>query len=280
VVDTAEPGETRAVAGNLVTSYAAIGDSFSEGMGDERPDGTPRGWTDLVAAALAFAGGGTIGYANLAIRGRLLAPIVEQQLPRALALKPQLLTINGGGNDILRPRVSIDEVADQLVKAALTASAAGVRTVVVSGGNPTRHIPLGASFERRGDALTIAVRGRLDGTAVPFVDNWFDPRLPELAYWSVDRLHLNSRGHAVAAANVLATLGVPVGATPGGVGVPDGDPGSASDLGGPSDLLVRPRTAEYWRRYVLPWIGRRLTGRSSGDHRQAKRATLEPFWAE
>jgi lysophospholipase L1-like esterase len=126
-------------------------------MGDERPDGTPRGWTDLVAAALAFAGGGTIGYANLAIRGRLLAPIVEQQLPRALALKPQLLTINGGGNDILRPRVSIDEVADQLVKAALAASAAGVCTVVVSGGNPTRHIPLGASFERRGDALTIAV---------------------------------------------------------------------------------------------------------------------------
>jgi lysophospholipase L1-like esterase len=274
VVDIADPGETRAVAGGMVTSYAAIGDSFSEGMGDERLDGTPRGWTDLVAAALAVAAGGSIGYANLAIRGRLLAPIVEQQLPRALALKPQLLTINGGGNDILRPRVSIAEVADQLVEAALRASAAGVRTVVVSGGNPTRHIPLGASFERRGDALTIAVRSRLDGTAVPFIDNWFDPRLPELAYWSADRLHLNSRGHAVAAANVLATLGVPIGAASGAVGVPDGDP---SSLG---DLLARPRTAEYWRRYVLPWIGRRLTGRSSGDHRQAKRATLEPFWVE
>ncbi|MCA1943472.1 MAG: SGNH/GDSL hydrolase family protein, partial [Yonghaparkia sp.] len=31
-----------------VQSYAAIGDSFTEGMGDERPDGTPRGWADLV----------------------------------------------------------------------------------------------------------------------------------------------------------------------------------------------------------------------------------------
>jgi len=34
------------------------------------------------------------------------------------------------------------------------------------------------------------------------------------------------------------------------------------------------RTAEYYRRFVLPWIGRRLTGRSSGDGRQAKIAEL------
>ena len=253
----------------MVTSYAAIGDSFTEGMGDERPDGTPRGWADLVAAALAHAAGGTIGYANLAIRGRLLAPIIEQQMPAAVALKPQLLTINGGGNDIMRPRVSLDAVADRLVDAALTASAAGVRTAVVSGGNPTRHIPLGASFERRGDALTIAVRERLHGTAVPFVDNWFDTRLPELQYWSRDRLHLNARGHAIAAANVLATLAVPIAGAAQAPAMPD-----------ETDDLHRARTAEYWLSYVLPWIGRRLTGRSSGDHRQAKRAALEPFGPE
>ena len=94
-----------------VASYAAIGDSFTEGMGDERPDGTPRGWADLVAAALAHAAGEPIGYANLAIRGRLLAPILDEQLPAATALRPQLLSINGGGNDILRPRVSIAAVA-------------------------------------------------------------------------------------------------------------------------------------------------------------------------
>jgi len=261
----------KSAAFETIASYAAIGDSFSEGMGDERADGTLRGWTDLVAAGLAHAAGGAIGYANLAIRGRLLAPIVEQQLPAALALTPQLLTINGGGNDILRPRVSIDSVADRLVDAALTAHAAGIRTVIVSGGNPTRHIPFGSSFHRRGDALAVAVRSRLEGTEVQFVDNWFDERLPELTYWSIDRLHLNARGHAIAAANVLAALAVPIAGAPAS---PDGN-----DNGNEADLQ-RPRTAEYWRRYVLPWIGRRLTGRSSGDHRQAKRATLEPFELE
>ena len=87
-----------------------------------------------------------------------------------------------------------------------------------------------------------------------------------MRYWSIDRLHLNAQGHALAAANVLSALGVAVVASP-----------DAPDAG---DALERPRTAEYWRRYVLPWIGRRLTGRSSGDHRQAKRAALEPFGPE
>jgi len=36
------------------------------------------------------------------------------------------------------------------------------------------------------------------------------------------------------------------------------------------------RSSEYWREYVMPWIGRRLTGRSSGDNRAPKIATLEP----
>lgn len=245
-----------------LTSYAAVGDSFTEGMGDDRPDGTPRGWADLVAGALAQAAGGTIGYANLAIRGRLLAPIVDSQVPTAIALAPQLLSINGGGNDILRPRVSIDAVADRLVAAAMRARNAGIRTMVVSGGNPTRHIPLGARFERRGDALADAVRARLDGTDVLYVDNWFDERLPDLQYWSIDRLHLNAQGHAIAASNVLAALEVPIA---GADTAPDAD-----------DELVRPRTAEYWRQYVLPWIGRRLTGRSSGDHREPKRPRLDP----
>ncbi|WP_224744467.1 SGNH/GDSL hydrolase family protein [Chryseoglobus sp. 28M-23] len=251
-----------------IASYAAIGDSFTEGMGDERPDGTPRGWADLVAAALAHTAGDPIGYANLAIRGRLLAPILHDQLPGAMALRPQLLSINGGGNDILRPRVSIAGVADRIVEAAVRSRDAGIRTVVVSGGNPTRHLPLGATFEKRGDALTEAVRDSLEGTGIAFVDNWFDARLPELQYWSIDRLHLNARGHAIAASNVLAALEVPIAGAEAA-----GDPPDAGDD------LERPRTAEYWRRYVLPWIGRRLTGRSSGDSREPKRPRLDPVAA-
>jgi lysophospholipase L1-like esterase len=255
-------------------SYAAIGDSFTEGVGDDLPDGGVRGWADLVAVGLALAaregdgaasdgaGDGAsapFGYANLAIRGRLLAPIVDDQLPAAIALKPDLLSLNGGGNDIMRPKVSIESVADRLREATDAALAAGIHVLLLSGGNPTRHIPLGSRIQVRGDRLAEAVRDRLPASGVTFVDNWADDVLTDLRYWSVDKLHLNALGHRRVAGNVLRALGAPV---------PDW---SGEDL-----ELTRPGTLAYWRGYVLPWIGRRLTGRSSGDGREPKRATLLP----
>ena len=80
--------------------YVAIGDSFTEGLEDPGPDGRHRGWADRVAEGLNGPG---FEYANLAIRGRLLDPILTEQLPVALALEPDLITIAGGVNDALRP---------------------------------------------------------------------------------------------------------------------------------------------------------------------------------
>ena len=52
------------------TSFVALGDSFTEGMSDELPDGSYRGWADLLAARLAAREPG-FRYANLAVRGKL-----------------------------------------------------------------------------------------------------------------------------------------------------------------------------------------------------------------
>ena len=240
------------------SSYVAIGDSFTEGVGDEQPDGGVRGWADLVAFGLAMASAVPVSYANLAIRGRLLAPIVDGQLNAAIALSPALMSINGGGNDIMRPKVSIDSVADQLQAAVASAVDAGVHVILLSGANPTRHIPLGARIERRGDVLAAAVRKRVSASGVTFVDNWSDTELTELKYWSVDKLHLNPRGHRRVASNVLRALDV-----------------SVPDWTDEPLELERPGAVAYWRGYVLPWIGRRLTGRSSGDGREPKIATLQ-----
>ncbi|HEV7957820.1 MAG TPA: SGNH/GDSL hydrolase family protein, partial [Marisediminicola sp.] len=241
-------------------SYVAIGDSFTEGVGDDLPDGRVRGWADLVAMGLALASPDPVTYANLAIRGRLLAPIITGQLDAAIDLKPSLLSINGGGNDILRPRVSIDAIASMLSAAVEQATASGAHVVLASGANPTKHIPLGSFVQARGEQLAQAIRDRLPFDSVTFVDNWADVELGDIRYWSRDKLHLNSRGHERVAGNVLAALGLPIPDAPG--------EHSAAE---PAQ-----RTAAYWREYVLPWIGRRVTGRSSGDNRQPKIATLQP----
>ena len=91
--------------------YVALGDSFTEGVGDPdptRPNGL-RGWADRVAEELAKQVDG-FGYANLAIRGRKLDQIIDEQLEPALALDPDLVSIYAGANDILRPAVDIDRL--------------------------------------------------------------------------------------------------------------------------------------------------------------------------
>ena len=260
---------------HLYTSYVAVGDSFTEGVGDDLPNGRVRGWADLVALGLALAAApqssreqttsgspehaAPVTYANLAIRGRLLAPIVAGQMDAAIALRPQLLSINGGGNDIMRPRVSIASITDQLEAAVDRATAAGIHVLLASGANPTRHLPLGSLIEARGDRLAEAIRQRLPKNNVTFVDNWADSELADIRFWSHDKLHLNSRGHERVAGNVLSALGVPI-------------PDTAAE----HPEIPTQRTADYWRQYVLPWIGRRVTGTSSGDNREPKFATLTP----
>ena len=97
--------------------YVAIGDSFTEGMvdADPRHEGRFIGWADRLAAELAGrTGGEELHYANLAIRGRKLDDVVGRQLNEAMTMAPDLVSIVGGGNDILRPKVDLDAIGDNV----------------------------------------------------------------------------------------------------------------------------------------------------------------------
>lgn len=237
--------------------YVALGDSFTEGVGDELPDGTVRGWADLVAEGLATSGA-RVRYANLAIRGRLLGPIIDEQLEPALALGPTLVTFNGGGNDMLRPRSDMEVLLRRVREVVERVNASGAQLVLLSGANPTAGLPMQARIQAKGDALNDAVAALARDSGVLFADNWSDRELARPPYWSHDRLHLGPIGHHRVAARVLATLGYEHPAD-WELDVPGGQPAVRF-----RDELV------YYRQHVVPWIRRRLTGRSSGDGRSAK----------
>lgn len=236
--------------------YVAIGDSFTEGVGDELPDGRVRGWADLVAQRWADASAQPVEYANFAIRGKLVWPIVDEQLEPALALRPTHLSFNGGGNDMLRPRTSVSRVVDAFTHVLRRCDEEGVTLIVLSGANPSAQLPLSRVIQRRGDLLSAAVAKRLaDRDDVVRAFNWPDRELSSPPYWSEDRLHMNSRGHHRVAARVLTSLG----------------------LEPPPDWWSQPvlpaaaaRGATYYRDHVGPWVRRRLTGTSSGDGREPK----------
>src|SRR5690348_8150167 len=85
-------------------SFVAVGDSFTEGMDDRYPEAPGyRGWADLVALHLRRINEpDEFRYANLAVRGRLFGGIVNEQVPLAAAMRPDLISFAAGGNDALR----------------------------------------------------------------------------------------------------------------------------------------------------------------------------------
>jgi len=242
--------------------YAAIGDSFTEGVGDELPDGAVRGWADRVAAGLAAVRGDSqddvVRYANLAIRGRLLGPIVTEQLDAALSLTPAptLITLNGGGNDMLRPGIDVTSLVTLTEQAIHRCAAAGVRLVLLSGADPSGRLPFGRRIHQRAAALTAGVAALAATHGVEFVDVFHDTEIRRAPYWSADRLHLNAAGHQRVAELVLAALG---------------EGPAARAVSAESQVAGRLLAeARYYREHVLPWISRRLQGRSSGDGRTGK----------
>ena len=256
-----------------IRSFVALGDSFTEGLEDDLgPTGRHLGWADRVAAALAVHHGG-LRYANLAVRGRTLDPVVAEQVPIALELAPDLISFHAGPNDVLRPRVDVDGVVTRYgaAVAALARSGATVLLFTVierAGGTGRTADRLAARFAGFNDG----VRTVAEEHGCIVVDMGATPALQDRRLWHPDRLHLAPEGHARVAAAVLEALGhtdpVLLGGDPGWWQHPLNIPRRG---GRRTDLVEDVR---WVRRHLLPWVGRRVRGVSSGDSVAPKHAEL------
>jgi len=253
--------------------YVAIGDSFTEGMSDADPrsPGEYVGWADRLAGLLAEVAardGVAFEYANLAVRGRLLADVTDRQLGDALALAPDLVSIVGGGNDILRPRADMSALAARLEEAVVAIRATGADVLLATPTDPEgapviRHLR-GRHATHAANIWTIA---RRHGCHV--IDQWGMTSLKDWRMWAPDRIHLTSEGHRRVALNAFTALGYAPQDANWEVPLPPKPPAPRGErLRGDRAWLVE---------HVSPWVARRLRGRSSGDARTAKRPQLTPY---
>ncbi|GGV06494.1 SGNH/GDSL hydrolase family protein [Streptomyces litmocidini] len=261
--------DSRSTDKNAFGSYAAIGDSFTEGVGDPGPDGTYVGWADRFAVLLAdqLPEHDAFRYANLAVRGRLLDQIVAEQVPRAKELAPDLVTFCAGGNDIIRPGTDPDDVAERFERAVADLTSA-VGTVMVTTGFDTRGVTLLKHLRGKIATYNGHVRAVADRYGCPVLDLWSLKSVQDRRAWDDDRLHLSPEGHTRVALRAAQVIGLPVPADPDQPWPPVPPRGT---------LEVRKDDIHWAREYLVPWIGRRLRGESSGDHVEAKRPDLMPL---
>ena len=243
------------------------GDSYSEGMSDVVVNGQYRGWADRIADVMAQENT-EFTYVNLAVRGKLLKQVIDDQLPVAIgyATGPDtLLSFHAGANDALRPgykpEVAQALYAEAVRRAAKTGATLMLFTVLERTGNTGRGSDVWAARFSEFNKIVHAVGAEV-GAIIVDANN--DSFFNDNRFLAVDRLHLNTEGHNRVAQALLEKLGYQF------------------DASWRTPLPPAPKPSWFSRRissiiwfltFGLPWIWRRLRGKSSGDGRSAKYPT-------
>ena len=237
---------------------------MTEGMCDEIIDGNYRGWADRVADTLS-KGNPNFSYANLAIRGKLLHQVIDDQIPVAAkyVTGPEtLVSFHAGANDVLRPNYQADIAFAKYEKGVSDLSKTGATIIVftvvdrVEGNGKTAQI-----WHERFSAFNVNVREVAHKFGAVIIESDDAKWLADLRFLAKDRLHLNADGHWRLSQAVLEKLGK------------DFDPAWKIPLAPAvekSKLRKQSENLLWIIAFVIPWIWRRLRGRSSGDGRRAK----------
>ena len=247
--------------------FIAIGDSFTEGMCDEKRYGQYRGWADRVADVMAENQQG-FQYANLSIRGKLLKQVIDEQIEPAIAQvidKTTLVSFHAGANDVIRPKynpnVTLPMYAEAVRKVAASGATVMLFTVLEDSGSTGR---LAESWQARFKDFNENVRAMADEVGAILCDANGEAAFKDPRFLAFDRLHLNAEGHKRCADAVLERIGLPF------------DPSWRTPLPPARKtpwIIEKAITVVWFVTFALPWVVRRLMGKSSGDGRSAKYPT-------
>jgi len=200
-----------------MTTYTALGDSISLGIGDPVrtvADGRAwRGWAVLLAEGLIDP-----DLHILAASGACVSDIEREQLPRALAVRPDIASVVFGINDTLRPGFDPDRIGLAAAHTIGALRAAGAQVLTMRLPDAGRMLGLPGALARPLARRTQQVNAVLDDVAVRFGTLHFDaagtPEAYDRGMWAADRLHPNECGHRHIARSfhgLVAASGVQVG---------------------------------------------------------------------
>jgi len=246
--------------------YVALGDSQTEGLWDGDDAAGLAGFADRLAVLLDTCRPG-LQYANLAVRGNQIRDVLDDQLPRALAMGADLITVCIGMNDVTRPVAGFDRALAQLDELHLRLAGSGATVVTTMFPDLARILPIGRVLHKRVVRINGRIRDAADRHGFRLVDLYHAPSMTQADTWSPDRVHGSTKGHVLFAAAAAEAIGLPGSSHDWALA----DPAAA-----PPSFRSRAYSQVQWTQNMLmPWLWRHLRGESSGQGRGPRRPALQ-----
>jgi lysophospholipase L1-like esterase len=248
------------------TRYVALGDSQTEGLWDGDDSDGIVGFADRLAAMLDELRPG-LQYANLAIRGRRIRDVLVDQLPLALTMRPDLVSVCVGMNDITRPGLLFDRALADLDLLYERLAQSGATVVTTTFPDIARIVPIGKILTARMSRTNRAIVTAADRYGFKLVDLYGAPSMTSPDVWSDDRVHGSTEGHMLFAAAAAEALNLPGS---------NHDWAHAGATAARATMRSRAHSQVLWTRNMLaPWLWHHARGMSTGDGRAPKRPRLE-----
>ncbi|MDO8626523.1 MAG: SGNH/GDSL hydrolase family protein [Candidatus Magasanikbacteria bacterium] len=186
-------------------TYVALGDSLTAGTGVSNIEAT---YPYKIASALAAQEGRAVNLFNLAVSGATSLDLLENQAGNLKDLKPDIVTILIGVNDVHAVGIRIGQFRANLEKIIDLAKAARPKKIVVGtvpfiGSKNILWPPYDKYFaaqSRRYSEVVREIASKNGVTAADFSET-FDKKWRESDYYAEDNFHLNEDGH-----NILANI--------------------------------------------------------------------------
>ncbi len=243
-----------------------MGDSQTEGLWDGSDTVGLKGFAHRLAVMINEHNPG-LAYANLAVRGRRIRDVVDIQLPRALAMQPDLITVCVGMNDVTRPGPGFDRTLAELDDLHVRLSQSGATVVTTTFPDIARILPVGRMLASRVLEVNDSIRTAAHRHGFRLVDLYDVPSMAEPDTWSADRVHGSPKGHRLFASAAAEALGLP---------------GSNHDWAESSPGAGRPSLSSqlysqvlWTQNMLMPWLWRHARGRSEGDGREPQQPRLK-----
>ena len=192
------------------SNYVALGDSLTAGRDDYGPSGARIGWARRLAGILTARTGVPCALTNLAADGASVSGVVQGQLPSVAGLRPDLVSVTVGMNDIRDPGFSQDRFAAELGRLLDGLALTGATVLTCTLPDIAGILPLPAGLvglaRLRMLQASDAIRAAAAARGALCLDAWSMPAAADPELFGPDRIHPNASGHqllATACADLL-----------------------------------------------------------------------------